>query len=127
MRLQLTPHFNLAEFDCHDGTPVPPALIPNVRKLAEQLEIIRAHAGAPLHINSGYRTPAYNSKVGGVPTSQHIKAKAADITCRALSPKDLHSLILKLIKGKLVLNGGVGLYPGFVHYDIRDTVSRWKV
>ena len=32
-------------------------------------------------INSGYRGPSLNAKVGGVSTSQHCKAEAADLTC----------------------------------------------
>lgn len=36
--------------------------------------------GAPLHVTSGYRSPALNRAVGGARNSQHIIGQAADIT-----------------------------------------------
>ena len=35
--------------------------------------------GAPIRINSGYRSPQLNKKIGGVPTSNHLTGCAADI------------------------------------------------
>lgn len=43
------------------------------------LQPLRDDWGEPLHVNSGYRCPALNKAVGGVPTSQHVKGEAADI------------------------------------------------
>lgn len=37
----------------------------------EVIQPLRDAWGKPLHINSGYRCPELNAKVGGVPTSQH--------------------------------------------------------
>ena len=52
-----------------------------MQTLIEQLlDPIRAAWGSPITVNSGYRSPALNSAVGGVPTSQHVKGEAADIT-----------------------------------------------
>ena len=123
--MKLTDNFDLNEFGCNDGTPVPQEYIANVQKLAEQLQVLRDYLGEPLHINSAYRTPAYNKKVGGKPESQHMIGKAADITCKSKSPKQLKAIIERLIKAKKLWFGGVGLYPGFVHVDIRTTVARW--
>lgn len=123
----LTEHFMLREFDCHDGTPIPDELISNVALLAINLEVIRAEVGSPLHVNSGYRTPTYNKKVGGVPGSQHLLAKASDITCKTHSPKQLADLILRLMTEGKIHNGGLGRYPGFTHYDIRKSPSRWTL
>jgi uncharacterized protein YcbK (DUF882 family) len=33
----------------------------------------------PLRVNSSYRDPVHNAKVGGVPNSRHIHGKAYDI------------------------------------------------
>lgn len=123
--MQLTENFNLSEFACKDGTPVPGNLFANVAELAKNLQIIRDEIGAPLHINSAYRTKAHNAKVGGKPNSQHLYATAADITTKKMSPRQLHSIILNLINAGKISEGGVGLYPGFVHYDIRGTKARW--
>jgi uncharacterized protein YcbK (DUF882 family) len=122
--MQLTENFALVEFMCKDGTPVPDNLICNVQALAEQLQILRDHLGEPVRLNSGYRTPAYNKKIGGAPKSQHLLAKAADITVKSKTPKQLKTIIEKLIKEGKMKNGGIGLYAGFIHYDI-GAVRRW--
>lgn len=123
--MKLTTNFNREEFDCKDGTPVPAELMPNVQKLAEQLQILRDNLGEPIHVNSGYRTAAYNKKVGGKPASQHLQAKAADITCKSKTPKQLAAFIEKLITAGTLRFGGMGVYPGFVHVDIRAGKARW--
>lgn len=124
--MKLTKNFRRQEFDCRDGTPVPDKLLPNLQKLADNLQIIRDHLGKPIHINSGYRSPAHNKKVGGAPRSQHLKATAADITVRDMTPSQVYREIEKLIKSGKVHNGGLGLYRGFVHYDVRPSAARWK-
>lgn len=123
--MKISEHFNREEFDCKDGTPVPSEYCPNVVNLANELEIIREALGVPLLILSGYRTPKYNKAIGGASKSQHLLAKAADLTTRKHTPKQLHATIEKLIKEKKLKDGGLGLYPGFVHYDIGKP-RRWK-
>ena len=44
------------------------------------LDPAREKWGKPIHVSSGYRCPELNKAVGGVPTSQHLKGEAADIT-----------------------------------------------
>ena len=44
------------------------------------LDPARGKWGKPIHVSSGYRCPELNKAVGGVPTSQHLKGEAADIT-----------------------------------------------
>lgn len=122
---KLTANFNIAEFACHDGTPVPDSLECNVIVLAHNLQILRDYLGEPVRLNSGYRTPAYNKKIGGAPKSQHIQAKAADITVKSKTPKQLAAIIEKLISQGEMKQGGIGIYPGWVHYDIRGTKARW--
>lgn len=45
----------------------------------EILDPLRAAYGMPIHVSSGYRCPALNKAVGGVPTSVHQKGDAADL------------------------------------------------
>lgn len=123
--MNLTTNFTREEFDCKDGTKVPADLMPNVQKLAEQLQILRDNLGESIHVNSGYRTPAYNKRIGGKVASQHLQAKAADITCKSKSPKQLAAFIEKLIAAGTLKFGGMGVYPGFVHVDIRQGKARW--
>ena len=52
-----------------------------LQTLIEQLlDPIRAAWGAPIVVNSGYRSPKLNAAVGGVSTSQHLRGEAADIS-----------------------------------------------
>ena len=43
------------------------------------LQPLRDTIGAPVYINSGYRSKKLNAKVGGVPNSYHLRGLAADI------------------------------------------------
>jgi uncharacterized protein YcbK (DUF882 family) len=121
----MTTNFHIREFKCNDGTKVPIELENNVRLLADQLQALRDHIDIPIHINSAYRTDAYNTKIGGSPKSQHKLAKAADLTTQKYTPKQLGAIIKKMIKSGKMMQGGVGIYPSFVHYDCRGTEARW--
>lgn len=65
-----------------DNTP-PAEVLPNLRRLARGLAEVRRLLGHPLDISSGYRSPALNAAVGGVPHSQHAQGLAADFVCPA--------------------------------------------
>lgn len=121
----LTPHFSLSEFACHDGTAVPKQLIPNVKRLALNLEVLRTSFNAAIKINSGYRHEKYNKSIGGASRSQHLVAKAADIRITGATPKEVYTKIEALIKTKKMEQGGLHLYNSFVHYDVRGKKSRW--
>ena len=123
--MQLTENFSLHEFDCNDGTPVPESLLGNVEALAGQLQILRDYLKEPVWINSAYRHANYNKRVGGAPDSMHVRAMAADITVMSKTPKQVKAVIERLIKAKKLKFGGIGLYPGFVHVDIREAYARW--
>lgn len=123
--MKLTPNFDLHEFYCNDGTPVPEKYLNNVKELANNLQVLRDELGEPLRINSSYRHPAYNKKIGGKPKSQHLTASAADITAKNYTPQQITDTIERLIKAGKMKQGGIGTYPGFVHFDIRGTKARW--
>jgi uncharacterized protein YcbK (DUF882 family) len=113
---QLTPHFNEDEFRCKDGS-----LDKLDIRLPQTLEKLRALAGSKsIHINSGYRSPAYNKKIGGSTNSQHMQGTAADITIAGLTPKQVAALAEKA--GFM----GVGTYPTFTHVDVRPKKARWN-
>lgn len=122
----MTKDFHIREFKCKDGTQVPDHLIENAQRLANQLQTLRDHIGIPIHINSAFRSEKHNLKIGGSPKSQHKLAKAADIVTNKYSPKQLANIIEKLIKEGKMLNGGIGIYKSFVHYDI-GPVRRWQL
>lgn len=58
------------------------------------LDPLREIWGAPIYVNSGYRSPELNKAVGGVSNSQHMKGQAADITTgNTASNRKLFALI----------------------------------
>jgi uncharacterized protein YcbK (DUF882 family) len=124
--MKLTKNFSRQEFDCKDGTVVPNHLMVNLQKLAENLQVLRDYLGVPVQVTgSGYRTPTHNKRVGGAKNSLHLEAKAADINAKGLTPRQLYDVIEKLIAQGKMKQGGLGLYPTFVHYDIRGIKARW--
>ena len=123
--MKLSENFSLSEFRCNDGTDVPEEYMDNVKKLTENLQILRDIIGKPIIVISGYRSPDYNKKISGVKRSQHMLAKAADIIIRGMDTRDVANLIKDLIKQGKMHSGGVGLYETFVHYDVRGRNARW--
>ena len=119
LNYNVSKNFKINEFACKDGANVPEEFLPNVFKLATQLEIIRTHFGMPIIINSGYRTKAYNKRVGGALASQHLTASAVDIVVMGFSPHVVFTTISSLMRSGHIAGGCVILYKTFVHYDIR--------
>lgn len=117
---KLSTNFRVKEFQSHDGTES--ILIDS--DLVTILQLIRDHFGSPVTINSAYRTPSYNAKVGGKSTSYHVKGQAADIVV-----KGVHPVIVGMYAEK-INTGGIGVYAysdgeGFVHVDTRAVKYRW--
>lgn len=124
--MKLTKNFSLSEFECKSGAAVPDDLLPNIKKLAESLQMLRDDIGLPIRINSGYRSPEHNEKIGGVKNSQHTKGTAADIAISGVSPREIRRRLEILIKSGKMLQGGIGSYSTFTHYDIRGYKARWR-
>lgn len=123
--MKITNNFSKKEFDSKDGSEMPQEVLANIKELARNLEVLRALVSTPIKINSGYRSPAHNEAIGGVPGSQHTKGLAADIKVKGYPSKHIYGLIEVLIERGDMKEGGLGLYNGFVHYDIRGTKARW--
>lgn len=78
----------------------------NLIKLVDSvLDPLREMYGGPIHINSGYRSPIVNKKIGGAATSQHVKGEAADITAGSkIENKKLFNLIADNLKFDQLIN-----------------------
>ena len=129
---QITPNFNTYEFrcrghekglcDCGGSAPVD-------RTLALALQALRDDMGVPLTVSSGFRCLAYNrvpvseGGPGSNDESQHPKGKAADIVIPAMwTPDRMFDHANRVIAFKY---GGIGVYDGFLHLDIREVKARW--
>ncbi len=131
-RKRLSTHFVVEEFDCHDGSQVMKRDYDGLTLLCKTyLEPLRAKFG-PVTINSGYRTAAYNRKIGGASQSFHVYTihdgndQAADVTCAKGTPAQWHSTLNWIRNNKMGGKGGLGLYSNFVHVDLRDYKSDWR-
>lgn len=130
-RTQLSPHFNVREFDCHDGKRVPKAAEPALARLCvEFLEPMRKKFG-PGRVLSGYRHKLYNQRIGGATASQHNydddpTTVAADTTWPKGTPAQWAAEARRL--SDRLGYGGVGEYraSGFVHCDNRRYTARWS-
>lgn len=85
------------------------------KEFIEKLQQARTIAGIPFNINSGYRTPFWNRKKGGVKSSEHCLGLAADIDFK---PDDINEFWTIYNAAKKVGFVRIGLY-----FDNRDGES----
>ena len=117
--------FGVEELACNDGTPVPSKYYDNATKICERAQRLRDLLGTPLQVNSGYRTATYNNKVGGEDKSYHLTASALDLSSHEWTAEQLGALYEGLIRLGLVPDGGLGIYPTFIHVDLGPP-RRWR-
>ena len=128
--MNLTANFSLAEMvksDTalrHDMDNTPgEAEIANLKTLCEKvLQPVRDHFQTGVKVNSGFRHPEVNAKVGGSKTSDHCKGQAADIEIPGIANADLAVWIMdNLTYTQLILEFYTPGVPdsGWVHvsYD----------
>jgi len=113
---KFAPNFAVGEFACKDGSDT--ILIDT--QLAYYLQKIRDHFGKAVKINSGFRTPSYNAKVGGASESQHVLGTAADIVVDGVTPHQVAEYADQI--GMC----GIGIYKTFTHVDVRPEKARWN-
>jgi len=124
--MRIANNFKLGEFDCSCGCVMPEDVKQNIVKLASQLQIIRDVVDSPIKINSGFRCENLNRSIGGAKRSQHLIGKAADIVVAGLDAyTETHPLLDDMMDCGELLQGGLGLYETFTHYDFRKTRKRW--
>jgi len=92
----------------------------------DKLQALRDMLDKPLYINSAYRSPSYNKRIGGAARSQHMYAKAFDVSMAN------HDPILFEAAARRCGFTGFGYYPesGFMHIDTgpaRSWGEHWPV
>lgn len=115
---KLSENFTVSEFACKDGSDK--IIIDS--NLVALLQKIRDYFNAPVTITSGYRNDAYNKQIGGAPNSEHCVGAAADIVVSGVTPESVAQYAEYCLGG----SGGIGLYSGFTHVDVRINRSRWN-
>lgn len=119
---RVSPNFTAEEFACKCGKCK--YTTPSLALVAALEELREALGNKPLRIISGLRCPAHNKAVGGIPKSKHVKGTAADVR----PPKGMTSeQLAKTAENiKAFQEGGIGIYPTFVHLDVRGYKARWR-
>ena len=107
---KLSEHFTLGEFTRSNSHPeiynIPShEAIANMKRLCGWLEVLRERAreaspgpskgrGVPIIINSGYRSPQLNKKIGGAANSNHLTGCAVDIRTSGMEQAICYAAIL---------------------------------
>ena len=142
--IKLSEHFTLGELtktsvkSADDNIPSHVA-IENLTRLCIWLEALRTRYNnlygeeEPIIINSGYRSPEVNKKVGGSPTSNHLTGCAADIKVFGIEQAMRYAVILlnyadntmQEFDELLIERSKKGTY--WVHFAVRPKDNRRKV
>ena len=112
-----------------DNTPSSIHLVNLTHLAIHILQPVRDQFGV-ITINSGYRSPALNAKVGGSKTSQHCNGQAADFESFSTPNPDLAKWIAKNLDfDQLILEFYDGVDPnsGWVHCSYNLMGNRRKI
>ena len=141
----LSEHFKLGEFTRNNSHPevynIPThEAIANLKRVCEWLEVLRKRYNdkygvgeEPIRINSGYRSPQLNKKIGGVAGSNHLTGCAVDIRVLGMEQLIRYATILldyadesKLDFDELLIErnryGAI-----WVHFAVRPKENRRKI
>ena len=123
--MKITEHFSISEVEKSEtakrlgiDNTLPENLIPNVKRVCEKLERIRALYNKPIISTSFYRCEELNNKVGGSKTSAHVNGLACDFTIKGKFPHETFRTILDagIMFDQLILEedkrGGVWIHIG---------------
>ena len=144
---KLSEHFTLGEMTASSHKEVynipSHEAIANLTNLCGWLEVLRSRAGAPIIINSGYRSPQLNKKIGGAANSNHLTGCAVDIRTSGMeqaicyaailinyakeSQHDFDELLIEK-RSALPLGSSKNRYGAvWVHFAVRPSNNRRKV
>ena len=131
----LSEHFNLGEFQCHDGSLLPVNFSKTINDTVEFLERLRGFMNfyvfdktgkwldIGIRIISGHRSLTYNRRIGSSDSSRHIAGQAADIIpnigYKYFSYQDFHKMAILIDKSFPNRAYRLGYYgrSKFVHVD----------
>ena len=112
----LSQNFTVSELACNDDSDV----LLYSHRLVMLIQAIRGVVGA-IKINSAFRTPTHNHKVGGVVGSYHQYGVAVDMAIpKGYTPDSFYKVVEQVCGTQC----GIGVYNSFIHLDLGH-VARW--
>lgn len=128
---KLSKHLTIEEFE-HSPTAIASGIsnkmndkqIACAKSLAENVfEPVRLYRGAPIKVNSGFRSAQLNKHIGGSKTSQHCKGEAIDLP---LTANEFHYIKDNLVFDQLIWEFGDDNKPAWVHISF-SKINRKQV
>ena len=116
-------HFSWAEAT-KNGTRIPADenVVNGILKVAAVMEEVREYLGGhPIRINSWYRDPATNRRVGGARRSRHLSGDAVDFVVSGIPPFQVNRKLDSWWGNR----GGLASARSFTHIDARGHRARW--
>lgn len=122
---KLSPHFQVREFRCKDGTDK--ILIES--ELISVLEQVFDHFDcSKINIVSGYRTAKHDKRVGGKGRGNHVQGKAADFIAYDKNGNKIKSRYIVLYLEDIGVKG-IGYRSGgneySTHIDVNYRLKKW--
>jgi hypothetical protein len=109
----------------HGGSriPVNKNVVYGIIRIAKAMEEVRDRLGGkPIKINSWYRDPVTNKRVGGARRSRHLVGDAVDFVLPGTHPYDIYDKL----NGWWGSRGGLASATVFTHIDARGYYARWS-
>lgn len=105
----------------------PPEIWHRILRPMAVLDALREELDRPIHINSAYRSPAYDAAVYAprkAVDGEHRRNCAVDFRAEGVSPEEC-AAILRRYRAQGMFAGGIGVYNSFTHLDTRGSNADW--
>lgn len=109
----------------HGGSriPVNAGVVYGIIRIAKHMEEVRKQLGnRSIKVNSWYRDPTTNRRVGGASRSRHLSGDAVDFVVSGIHPYDVYARL----NGWWGSKGGLASATVFTHIDTRGYRARWS-
>ncbi|MDJ0707170.1 MAG: D-Ala-D-Ala carboxypeptidase family metallohydrolase [Leptolyngbyaceae cyanobacterium MO_188.B28] len=117
-------HFTWAEATKNGSRiPVNKNVVYGIIRIARVMEEVRKILGnRPISVNSWYRDPVTNRRVGGASRSRHLTGDAVDFVVAGIHPYDVYERLSPWWGSR----GGLASARVFTHIDARGHYVRWS-
>lgn len=124
--IQLSEHFNSAEFRCKDGRnheyKINTELVQNLEKLFTAIPELFGIIVSKIVLTSGYRCASHDTAVGGYGSGPHVEGNAADICCYDDNLKPIDSRKVSCAAQEIGFLGIANITRDYIytHVDMKD-------